>query len=128
MGRQTSDQAQLFYEFCLEDRVPDNHLLRRINGFVAATPAGLHDELAPFYSYTGRSSIDPELMFRMLIVGYSYGIRSQRRLCEEVALNLAYVAEHLYFDSVSNFFRSRLFGLTPGLHGGGAPAPVAFRS
>lgn len=90
MGRQTSDQAQLFYEFCLEDRVPDNHLLRRINGFVAAALADLHDELAPFYSYTGRPSIDPELMVRMLIVGYSYGIRSERRLCEEVALNLAY--------------------------------------
>ncbi|MDA7949789.1 MAG: transposase [Hyphomicrobiaceae bacterium] len=90
MGRQTSDQAQLFYEFCLEDRVPDNHLLRRINGFVAAALADLHDELAPFYSHTGRPSIDPELMIRMLVVGYSYGIRSERRLCEEVALNLAY--------------------------------------
>ncbi len=90
MGRQTSDQAHLFYEFCLEDRVPDNHLLRRINGFVAAALADLHDELAPFYSHTGRPSIDPELMIRMLVVGYSYGIRSERRLCEEVALNLAY--------------------------------------
>ncbi len=90
MGRQTSDQTRLFYEFRLEDRVPDNHLLRRINGFVAAALADLHDELAPFYSHTGRPSIDPELMVRMLIVGYSYGIRSERRLCEEVALNLAY--------------------------------------
>jgi len=90
MGRQTSDQTRLFYEFRLEDRVPNTHLLRRINGFVAATLADLHDELTPFYSHTGRPSIDPELMIRMLIVGYSYGIRSERRLCEEVSLNLAY--------------------------------------
>jgi transposase len=46
--------------------------------------------LAPFYSHTGRPSVDPELMVRMLIVGYSFGIRSERRLCEEVHLNLAY--------------------------------------
>lgn len=90
MGRQTADQAQLFYEFDLEDRVPANHLLRRINGFVAAAVSDLHGELAPYYSHTGRPSIDPELMIRMLIVGYSYGIRSERRLCEEVSLNLAY--------------------------------------
>lgn len=90
MGRQTTDQARLFYEFHLEDRVPTNHLLRRINGFVAAAVSDLHGELAPFYSHTGRPSIDPELMIRMLIVGYSYGIRSERHLCEEVSLNLAY--------------------------------------
>lgn len=90
MGRQTGDQSRLFYEFRLEDRVPDNHLLRRLNSFVAAALADLHHELAPFYSHTGRPSIDPELMIRMLIVGYCYGLRSERRLCEEVALNLAY--------------------------------------
>lgn len=90
MGRQTTDQARLFYEFHLEDRVPSNHLLRRINGFVCAAFVDLHDELAHFYSDTGRPSIDPELMLRMLIVGYSYGIRSERRLCEEVSLDLAY--------------------------------------
>ena len=90
MGRQTADQSHLFYEFRLEDRIPDNHLLRRINGFVTTALADLHEELAPFYSHTGRPSIDPELMIRMLIAGYSYGIRSERRLCEEVALNLAY--------------------------------------
>lgn len=90
MGRQTTDQGCLFYEFRLEDQVPVNHLLRRINGFVAAALGDLHAELASYYSHTGRPSIDPELMIRMLIVGYSYGIRSERRLCEEVALNLAY--------------------------------------
>lgn len=90
MGRQTSDQGRLFYQFRLEDRIPDNHLLRRINGFVRVALADLHDELESFYSHTGRPSIDPELMIRMLIVGYCYGLRSERRLCEEVALNLAY--------------------------------------
>ena len=90
MGRQTADQTRLFYEFHLEDRVPGNHLLRRINGFVAAALSDLHSELASYYSHTGRPSIDPELMIRMLIVGYTYGIRSERRLCEEVSLNLAY--------------------------------------
>ena len=90
MGRQSTDQARLFYEFDLEDRIPCNHLLRRINVFVTAALADLHAELAAFYSHTGRPSVDPELMIRMLIVGYSYGIRSERRLCEEVTLNLAY--------------------------------------
>ena len=90
MGRQSTNQARLFYEFDLEDRIPSNHLLRRINVFVTMALADLHAELASFYSHTGRPSIDPELMIRMLIVGYSYGIRSERRLCEEVTLNLAY--------------------------------------
>lgn len=90
MGRQTTDQTRLFYEFRLEERIPAGHLLRRINGFVAAALADLHEELVPFYSHTGRPSIDPELMIRMLIVGYCYGLCSERRLCEEVGLNLAY--------------------------------------
>lgn len=70
MGRQAADQARLFYEFHLEDRVPPNHLLRRINVFVTAALGDLHEGLAPFYSHTGRPSIDPELMLRMLILGY----------------------------------------------------------
>ena len=90
MGRQTADQGALFYEFRLEDRVPEGHLLRRINAVIAPVFAGLHQKLAPYYSSTGRPSIDPELMIRMLIIGYCHGIRSERRLCEEVALNLAY--------------------------------------
>jgi len=88
MGRLTRDQAQLFYEFRLEDRVPANHLLRQIDAVLDL--GQLHQLLAPFYSHTGRPSIDPELMLRMLIVGYCFGIRSERRLCEEVSLNLAY--------------------------------------
>ena len=88
MGLQCSDQARLFYEFCLEDRVPADHLLRKIDRFLDLST--LRRELAPFYSSTGRPSIDPELLIRMLIVGYCFGIRSERRLCEEVDLNLAY--------------------------------------
>jgi transposase len=90
MGRQTADQGALFYEFRLEDRVPEGHLLRKINAVIAPVFAGLHQRLAPYYSATGRPSIDPELIIRMLIIGYCHGIRSERRLCEEVALNLAY--------------------------------------
>ena len=88
MGRKGSDQGQFFYAFNLEDHVPQDHLLRGIDRFLDLS--GLHEHLAPFYSHTGRPSIDPELMIRMLIVGYCFGIRSERRLCEEVTLNLAY--------------------------------------
>ncbi len=90
MGRQTGDQSQLFYLFNLEQRIPASHLLRRINPIVTQVLAGLREKLAPFYSEIGRPSVDPELMLRMLIVGYCYGIRFERRLCEEVALHLAY--------------------------------------
>ena len=90
MGRQRRDQGQLFYEFRLEDRIPEDHLLRRINVFVTAVLADLHKQLEPYYSDIGRPSIDPELMIRMLIVGYCYGIRSERKLCQEVELHLAY--------------------------------------
>jgi transposase len=90
MGRQTGDQSQLFYLFNLEDRIPAGHLLRRINPVVSRVLADLREKLAPFYSEIGRPSIDPELMLRMLIVGYCYGIRFERRLCEEVELHLAY--------------------------------------
>jgi hypothetical protein len=88
MGHNGGSQNRLFYSFNLEDHVPANHLLRGINQFFDLTD--LRAYLAPFYSHTGRASIDPELMIRMLIVGYCFGIRSERRLCEEVHLNLAY--------------------------------------
>src|ERR1700683_2406935 len=88
MGPQQVDQAALFYEFSLERHVPATHLLRSIDRFVDLSEVRSH--LAPFYSSTGRPSIDPELLVRMLLVGYCYGIRSERRLCEEVHLNLAY--------------------------------------
>ena len=90
MGWQTGDQRQLFYLFNLERRIPASHLLRRINPIVMQVLADLRERLAPFYSDIGRPSIDPELMIRMLIVGYCYGIRFERRLCEEVELHLAY--------------------------------------
>src|SRR5437764_1885750 len=90
MGRQTGDQSQLFYLFNLEERIPAGHLLRRINLVVVQVLAELREKLAPFYSEIGRPSIDPELMIRMLIVGYCYGVRSERRLCEEVHLSLGY--------------------------------------
>jgi transposase len=90
MGRQTGDQNQLFYLFNLERLIPVHHLLRRINPIVTRILAELREKLAPFYSEIGRPSIDPELMIRMLIIGYCYGIRSERKLCEEVELHLAY--------------------------------------
>ena len=90
MGRQTGDQSQFFYLFNLEQRIPVHHLLRRINPIVTRILADLREKLAPFYSDIGRPSIDPELMIRMLIIGYCYGIRSERKLCEEVELHLAY--------------------------------------
>jgi transposase len=88
MGERRNGQDALFYEFSLERHVPERHLLRSIDRFVELD--GLRRELAPFYSEVGRPSIDPELLIRMLIVGYCLGIRSERRLCEEVHLNLAY--------------------------------------
>jgi hypothetical protein len=90
MGRQTVDQSQLFYLFNLERRIPARHLLRRINPTVTRILAEFREKLEPFYSEVGRPSIDPELMIRMLIVGYCYGIRFERKLCEEVELHLAY--------------------------------------
>lgn len=88
MGPRQVAQGALFYEFNLDALVPQDHLLRSIDRFVDFS--GVRAHLAPFYSAIGRPSIDPELMLRMLIVGYTHGIRSERRLCEEVRLNLAY--------------------------------------
>ena len=88
MGERRVMQEALFYGFSLERHVPEDHMLRKIDRFVDLSEVRAH--LGPYYSETGRPSIDPELMIRMLIVGYSFGIRSERRLCEEVHLNLAY--------------------------------------
>ena len=88
MGERTVMQEALFYSFSIENHVPADHLLRSIDRFVDL--GGLREHLRPYYSETGRPSIDPELMIRMLIIGYCMGIRSERRLCEEVHLNLAY--------------------------------------
>ena len=88
MGQLPAAQNALFYDFCLERHIPADHLLRQIDQFLDFDQIRQH--LQPFYSTTGRPSIDPELMIRMLLVGYCYGIRSERRLCEEVNFNLAY--------------------------------------
>jgi transposase len=88
MGPRQVEQGALFYNFSLDTHVPTDHMLRSIDRFVDLSD--LRRELAPFYSSTGRPSVDPELMIRMLIIGYCLGIRSERRLCEEVHLNLAY--------------------------------------
>ncbi len=88
MGERQVDQGGLFYEFSLERHVPEEHMLRSIDRFVDLS--GVRRHLSAFYSTTGRPSVDPELLIRMLIIGYCYGIRSERRLCEEVHLNLAY--------------------------------------
>jgi transposase len=88
MGQLPPSQNTLFYDFSLEQFVPQDHLLRQIDSLLDLSE--LRDHLASYYSHTGRPSVDPELMIRMLIVGYCYGIRSERRLCEDVYLNLAY--------------------------------------
>jgi transposase len=88
MGQRSGGHRQLFYSFNLDDHIPSDHLLRGIDQFLDL--GDLRRHLAPFYSHTGRPSIDPHLLIRMLIVGYCFGIRSERQLCEEVHLNLAY--------------------------------------
>jgi transposase len=88
MGRLKSDQGQLFYEFHLNDAVPEDHLVRKIDAVLDLS--WLRSELAPHYSSMGRPSIDPELMIRMLVVGYVFAIRSERLICREVQVNLAY--------------------------------------
>ena len=88
MGRLNRDQGQLFYSFCLDDVVPDDH--RVCETAAVLELSWVRTELAPYYSPLGRPSIDPELMIRMLIIGYVFAIRSERLLCREVKVNLAY--------------------------------------
>lgn len=88
MGRREGGQGQFFYAFDLNKVVPADHLVRQIDGVLDLH--WVHKELAPYYSHTGRPSIDPVLMIRMLIVGYVFALRSERRLCCEVQVNLAY--------------------------------------
>jgi transposase len=87
MGRQKAPE-KLFYQFRLEDHVPSDHPLRQLDAVLNFDRT--RTMLAGHYSRVGRPSIDPELMLRMLLVGYAYGIRSERQLCNEVHLNLAY--------------------------------------
>ena len=88
MGRLDRDQGQLFYSFCLDEAVPHDHRAREIAAVLDLS--WVHGELAPYYSNLGRPSIDPVLMIRMLILGYVFAIRSERLLCREVQVNLAY--------------------------------------
>jgi len=88
MGQRNQDQGQLFYEFRLDEAIPDDHLVRTIRALLDLS--WVYAELAPYYSEIGRPSIDPVLMVRMLIVGYVFAIRSERQICREVQVNLAY--------------------------------------
>ena len=88
MGRRECGQGQFFYRFDLDKVVPTDHLVRQIDGVLDLD--WVHKELARYYSHTGRPSIDPVLMIRMLLVGYVFAVRSERRLCSEVQVNLAY--------------------------------------
>jgi transposase len=88
MGRQNNEQGPLFYEFCLDEAVPDDHLVRKIAAVLDLS--WVYAELAPHYPPLGRPSIDPVLMIRMLIIGYVFALRSERLLCRELHVNLAY--------------------------------------
>ena len=88
MGRRNQGQGQLFYEFRLDEAVPDDHLVRKVGALLDLS--WVYTELAPYYSEIGRPSIDPVLMIRMLIIGYVFAIRSERQICREVQVNLAY--------------------------------------
>ncbi len=110
MGRRHDSQVQFLYAFDLDEVVPPDHLVRQIDGVLDLS--WVHRELAPYYSHTGRPSIDPVLMIRMLLVGYVFALRSERRLCSEVQVNLAYrwfcklsVEDHIPNHSV--FSRAR---------------------
>src|SRR6202051_4837870 len=88
MGRSEQDQGQLFYSFCLEEVVPDDHQVRAIASVLDLS--WVYGELSPHYPALGRPSVDPVLMIRMLILGSAFGLRSERLLCREVRVNLAY--------------------------------------
>ena len=88
MGRRENGQGQFFYSFDLDEVVPPDHLVRQIDSLLDLS--WVHEALAPYYSHTGRPSIDPVLMIRMLLVGYVFAIRSERRICAEIQVNLAY--------------------------------------
>src|SRR5262245_43909024 len=88
MGRRKQGQGQLFYEFRLDEAVPDDHLVRKIRAVLDLS--WVYAELTPYYSEIGRPSIDPVVMIQMLIIGYVFAIRSEQQICREVQVNLAY--------------------------------------
>src|SRR5258708_27533886 len=129
MGRREVGQGQFFYEFDLDKVVPPDHLVRQIDGVLDLS--WVHKELAPYYSHTGRPSIDPVLMIRMLIVGYVFALRSERRLCSEVQVNLAYrwfcklsaedqIPDHSVFCRARHERFRESDALRRGVEGGGA--------
>jgi transposase len=87
MGQQPLTDS-LFYYFRLEDQIPNDHLLKRLDRFIDF--GFVRERLRDTYSAVGRPSIDPEVLLRLLLVGYLYGITSERRLMEEVRMHLAY--------------------------------------
>jgi transposase len=87
MGQHDRSEA-LFYYFRLEDQVPETHLLRLIDRHVSL--AFVRERLRDSYSENGRPSIDPELLLRILLIGYLYGITSERKLVEELRMHLAW--------------------------------------
>src|SRR6202051_1906320 len=87
MGQHDRSEA-LFYYFRLEDQVPESHLLRQIDKHISL--AFVREKLKESYSDTGRPSIDPELLLRILLIGYLYGITSERKLVEELRMHLAW--------------------------------------
>jgi transposase len=120
MGRQNYDQGPLFYDFCLDEAVPDDHLVREIGAVLDLS--WVYAELEPHYPTLGRPSVDPVLMIRMLIIGYVFGLRSERLLCREVQVNFAYrwfcklgiedkIPDHSAFSRARNerFRDSRIF-------------------
>ena len=88
MGRLKHEQEQFFYSFRLDEAVPNDHPVREVAAVLDLS--WVHSELAPYYPRIGRPSIDPVLMIRMLIIGYVFAIRSERALCRDVRVNLAY--------------------------------------
>src|SRR6202167_3960060 len=120
MGRLNRDQGQLLYCFDLNEVVPEDHAVRAIAAVFDLS--WVYAELAPYYSRFGRLSLDPVLVIRMLIVGYVLAIRSERALCRDVQVNLAYrwfcglniedkVPDHSVFSRARNerFSNSAIF-------------------
>jgi transposase len=149
MGRLNRDQEQLFYAFRLDEVVPEDHLVRKIGAVLDLS--WVHAELGSYYSPLGRPSIDPVLMIRMLIVGYVFAIRSERAICREVQVNLAYrwfcglsiedkIRDHSAFSRARNerFRESDVFRrvfervvsacIAAGLVGGEGPADLPVHS
>lgn len=84
-----SYQERMFYNFSLSKRVPEDHFLRKVDKVIDLR--FIRDLVADKYSHTGQPSIDPDVLFRMMLIGYFYGITSERRLAENTSLNMAYM-------------------------------------